>query len=95
MSESEFAAAISPYLRGSSTTGVMKSVVRIPILSSVIFHSAASSPCVHEASSSSEWRTGSPFKISSSSAGAIFAAQPLVLARSVSLIYFASPAARR
>lgn len=45
----EFAAAIFPKYSGESTTGVMKSTVSMPTLSSSIFQSAASSPLFQEA----------------------------------------------
>lgn len=81
----EFAAAISPNMRGLSTTGVIKSMVSMPTRFSSIFQRAASSPLFHEARSSSFLITGRSFNIWSSSAGPILAAQPLVFARSVSL----------
>ena len=86
---SAFAAAISPNVPGSSTTGVMKSTVRIPMRSSSIRQSAASSPWLHEVRSLSP-TGGSAFKTSSSSAGPILAAQPLVRASSVKRIRLTS-----
>ncbi len=62
----------------------------MPTLSSSIFQRAASSPLFQEAISVSSLNTGMSFNIWSSSAGLILAAQPLVLARSDSLIYVPS-----
>ncbi len=84
----EFAAAILPKYSGESTTGVIKSTVRIPILSSSIFHSAASSPLFHEAIRLSSRIPAK--KQTVQPAGPIFAAQPLVRARSESLIQIPS-----
>lgn len=79
-----FAADILPHALGESTTGVMKSRVRIPILFSSILQSAASSPQSHVVISLSSSGSGIPFKTFSRSPGPIFAAQPLVRDISVS-----------
>lgn len=79
-----FAAAILPQALGESTTGVIKSRVRIPILFSSILQSAASSPQSQVVISLSSSGNGIPFKTFSRSAGPIFAAQPLVRDISVS-----------
>jgi len=85
MSLSEFAAAISPNFTGESTTGVIKSSVSMPMRFSSILHSAASSPLFHDARRLASLITGRLLSRRSSSAGPIFAAQPLVWASSVSL----------
>ena len=83
---SEFAAAILPQTRGSSTTGVMKSTVRIPALFSSIFQRAASSPEAHEEKIRSSDGRGIFLSILERSAGPILAAQPLVVDISVKRI---------
>jgi hypothetical protein len=83
---SEFAAAIAPHAEGSSTTGVMKSTVRIPARFSSIFHNAASSPEAQDVKMRSSEGISIFFRILERSAGPIFAAQPLVVAISVKRI---------
>ena len=83
-----FAAAISPNFTGSSTTGVIISTVSIPTRDSSIFQVAASSPLLHDEIRDESFTTGRFLKIWSSSAGPILAAQPLVCASSVSLMFF-------
>ncbi len=82
----EFAAAILPQALGSSTMGVMKSRVRTPALRASMVHRAASSPDAQELRIRSSRARGSSLRIFDRSAGPIFAAQPLVVLISLSLI---------
>jgi hypothetical protein len=89
MSESEFAAAIRPNQAGSSTGGVMKSTVEMTARSSERRYTAASSLVSKPTSRLGSVEAGRSLSAADRTVGPILAAHPQVLARPVSVFFFA------